>query len=207
MPQVTASKLPVKLLALVFGAIAALAIGRTFLLNWQIIPPGYTGIKINRLVDRGITHENVVTGFVFYNPVQTAIIQYPTYVQRVIWTQDVNEGRALNEELTFNTKDAVPVNVDVAVSYQLDREKVPAFYTNFRADIGVDDEEGANGSVIFQVYADGVLVFDSGTMTGSSNTQSLNLNVQGVRQLKLVVNDAGDGNDYDHADWAGARLI
>ncbi|CAJ0791842.1 prohibitin family protein [Ralstonia holmesii] len=134
MPQVTASKLPVKLLALVFGAIAALAIGRTFLLNWQIIPPGYTGIKINRLVDRGITHENVVTGFVFYNPVQTAIIQYPTYVQRVIWTQDVNEGHALNEELTFNTKDAVPVNVDVAVSYQLDRDKVPAFYTNFRAD-------------------------------------------------------------------------
>lgn len=134
MPQVTASKLPVKLLAVVFGALAALVIARTFLLNWQIIPPGYTGIKINRLVDRGITRENVVTGFVFYNPVQTAIIQYPTFVQRVIWTQDLNEGRALNEELTFNTKDAVPVNVDVAVSYQLARDKVPEFYTNFRAD-------------------------------------------------------------------------
>ncbi|MGN6628154.1 MAG: NPCBM/NEW2 domain-containing protein [Tepidisphaeraceae bacterium] len=80
-------------------------------------------------------------------------------------------------------------------------------FKSFLSDIGVDDEEGANGSVIFQVYADGVLVFDSGTMTGSSNTQSLNLNVQGVQQLKLVVNDAGDGNDYDHADWAGARLI
>ncbi|MDC6292236.1 prohibitin family protein [Ralstonia pseudosolanacearum] len=134
MPQVTASKLPLKLLALVFGAVLALAVARTFLLTWQIIPPGYTGIKINRLVDRGITRENVVTGFVFYNPVQTALIQYPTFVQRVIWTQDVNEGHALNEELTFNTKDAVPVNVDVAVSYQLDRDKVPDFYTNFRAD-------------------------------------------------------------------------
>jgi regulator of protease activity HflC (stomatin/prohibitin superfamily) len=121
MPQVTASKLPIKLLAVVFGALAALVIVRTFLLSWQIIPPGYTGIKINRLVDRGITRENVVTGFVFYNPVQTVIIQYPTYVQRVIWTQDLNEGRPVNEELTFNTKDAVPVNVDVAVSYQLDR--------------------------------------------------------------------------------------
>jgi regulator of protease activity HflC (stomatin/prohibitin superfamily) len=134
MPQVTASKLPIKLLAVVFGALAALVIVRTFLLSWQIIPPGYTGIKINRLVDRGITRENVVTGFVFYNPVQTVIIQYPTYVQRVIWTQDLNEGRPVNEELTFNTKDAVPVNVDVAVSYQLDRYKVPEFYTNFRAD-------------------------------------------------------------------------
>ncbi len=28
----------------------------------------------------------------------------------------------------------MPVNVDVAVSYQLDRDKVPEFYTNFRAD-------------------------------------------------------------------------
>lgn len=96
MPQVTASKLPLKLLALVFGAVLALVVVRAFLLTWQIIPPGYTGIKINRLVDRGIPRENVVTGFVFYNPVQTALIQYPTFVQRVIWTQDVNEGRALN---------------------------------------------------------------------------------------------------------------
>ncbi|WP_055325755.1 prohibitin family protein [Ralstonia solanacearum] len=135
MPQYTASsKLPLKLLALVFGAALVLVVVRTFLLTWQIIPPGYTGITINRLVDRGITRENVVTGFVFYNPVQTALIQYPTYVQRVIWTQDINEGHSLNEELTFNTKDAVPVNVDVAVSYQLDRNKVPEFYTNFRAD-------------------------------------------------------------------------
>lgn len=40
----------------------------------------------------------------------------------------------MNEELTFNTKDSVPVNIDVAVSYQLDSNKVPDFYTKFRAD-------------------------------------------------------------------------
>ena len=120
-------------LGLVVFLIAFAALRGT-LLNWTIIPPGYTGIKINRLVDRGITRENVVTGFVFYNPIQSAIVIYPTFVQRVVWTHDTREGNPINEELTFNTKDSVPVNLDVAVSYLLDVARVPDFYTKFRAD-------------------------------------------------------------------------
>jgi len=106
----------------------------SFLLTWKIIPPGYTGVKINRLVDKGISHEDTVTGFVFYNPVQSQLIVYPTFIQRVVWTHDVHEGNPANEELTFNTKDSVPVNLDVAVSYSLDAKQVPTFYTKFRAD-------------------------------------------------------------------------
>jgi regulator of protease activity HflC (stomatin/prohibitin superfamily) len=62
------------------------------------------------------------------------IVIYPTFVQRVVWTHDLKEGNPINEELTFNTKDSVPVNIDVAVSYILDVHKVPEFYTRFRAD-------------------------------------------------------------------------
>jgi hypothetical protein len=81
-------------------------------------------------------------------------------------------------------------------------------YTNFLSDVGVDDEANGNGSVIFQVYADGVKVYDSGTVTGASPAQSLNLNVTGVQQLQLVVvNGIPNNIDYDHSDWAGARLI
>lgn len=106
----------------------------SFLFTWKIIPPGYTGIKVNRLVDRGITREDTVTGFVFYNPIQTQLIIYPTFIQRVVWTHDLKEGSPTNEELTFNTKDSVPVNLDVAVSYGLNPSQVPNFYTKFRAD-------------------------------------------------------------------------
>ena len=114
--------------------VVLLLLSSTFLLNWKIIPPGYTGVKVNRLVDRGITHENIITGFVFYNPIQTQLIVYPTFVQRVVWTHDVHEGNPVNEELTFNTKDSVPVTLDVAVSYALAADRVPEFYTKFRAD-------------------------------------------------------------------------
>lgn len=122
---------------IVFGVLALVVIlflTSTFLFNWKIIPPGYTGVKVSRLVDRGITRENITTGFVFYNPVQTQLIVYPTFVQRVVWTRDLNEGNPMNEELTFNTKDSVPVTLDVAVSYALAADRVPEFYTKFRAD-------------------------------------------------------------------------
>ncbi|NVN92585.1 MAG: prohibitin family protein [Desulfuromonadales bacterium] len=119
------------LLVLVLVAMPAI---RGFLLTWKVIDPGYTGIKINRLVNRGVTREDIVTGFIFYNPIQSAVVVYPTFIQRVAWTQDVHEGSARNEQLTFNTKDSVPVDIDVAVSYQLDSAKVPDFYTKFRAD-------------------------------------------------------------------------
>ncbi len=46
----------------------------------------------------------------------------------------MKEGSPVNEELTFNTKDSVPVNLDVAVSYGLDPKLVPSFYTKFQAD-------------------------------------------------------------------------
>lgn len=123
-----------KIMMFLVLVIVGLIFMTSFLLNWKIIPPGYTGIKINRLVDKGISHENTVTGFVFYNPVQTQLIVYPTFIQRVVWTHDLLEGSPANEELTFNTKDSVPVTLDVAVSYGLNPDQVPTFYTKFRAD-------------------------------------------------------------------------
>ena len=116
------------------AALIGLGLLFTFVFNWTVIPPGYTGIHVNRIVSRGVTREDVVTGFVGYNPVQTQIVVYPTFVQRVVWTADAHEGNPANEEITFNTRDSTPVSVDVAVSYLLDPQRVPEFYTKFRAD-------------------------------------------------------------------------
>ena len=80
-------------------------------------------------------------------------------------------------------------------------------YTRFLSDIGVDDESGDNGTVKFQVYLDGVLAYESGTLSGTSATASVDLDVSGKNELKLVVTDAGDNIHHDHADWAGARLV
>lgn len=99
------------------------------------IEPGHVGIKINKVGDnRGVSKENLVAGWVFYLPITTKIVEYPVFNQRVVWSADKNEGNAVNEELTFQTKDNVPVSMDVAVNYTLMESKVPEFYTKFRAD-------------------------------------------------------------------------
>ena len=43
-------------------------------------------------------------------------------------------------------------------------------------------------------------------MTGSTATKQINLDLTGKSQLELVVTNGGDNLDYDHADWAGARI-
>ena len=82
-------------------------------------------------------------------------------------------------------------------------------YSNFLSDVGVDDEEnGRSGAVEFQVFGDGKLLFDSGVLTTASPITSINVNVAGVQTLTLVATNGVSGTiDYDHADWAGARLI
>jgi regulator of protease activity HflC (stomatin/prohibitin superfamily) len=54
--------------------------------------------------------------------------------QRAVFTASPNEGSKNNDEISFNTRDSVPVNMDVAVNYTLKESAVPAFYTKFRAD-------------------------------------------------------------------------
>ena len=81
-----------------------------------------------------------------------------------------------------------------------------AVCTRFTSDIGVDAEVGSKGSVVFQVFLDGVKKYDSGTMIGSSATKQIDLDVSGKTELRLVVTDAGNGISYDHADWASPKV-
>ena len=78
-------------------------------------------------------------------------------------------------------------------------------YRRFISDIGLDDEKTA-GSVIFRVYGDSVLLYDSGVMTGTSVTKTVDVDVTGFQVLRLVVDTNGSTNS-DHADWADARLV
>jgi alpha-galactosidase len=93
-----------------------------------------------------------------------------------------------------------------AVIYRLNKA-----CTSFTADVGVDDAASGQGSVVFQVWADGVKLADSGTLTGSNGMnpgkQTLTADLTGKRRLKLVVNNAGDGASWDRASWGNPQVI
>lgn len=75
----------------------------------------------------------------------------------------------------------------------------------FRAVVGVDDEATDHGSVRFLVFADGRAKFDSGTMR-KGTAKVVDVDLSGARTVRFEVEDAGDGIDNDHADWADAIL-
>ena len=78
----------------------------------------------------------------------------------------------------------------------------------FQAMVGVDDEANKPyASIEFQVFADGLKVYDSGVMRKGMDPKSVNVELAGVNTLLLKVSDAGDGKQFDHADWAEAKIV
>lgn len=118
----------------------ALMIGMT---NCTRIGPGHVGIKVsNAGTNRGVLDTPVLTGWVFYMPGSSYVIEYPTFVQTVQWTKAVTEGNPINEEIVFTNNQKMTVSVDTSLSYQIDPNKVPAFYVKFKTD---DLETFTNG--------------------------------------------------------------
>ena len=120
------------MIAVIFLAVGSMALNTGCS---RVIPPGHVGIQVNQSgSDRGVQDFPLQTGRVFYNPITETVFEYPTSVQRVIWTVDRNEGNPINEEISYNSKDELVFTGDFTCSYELVREKVPAFYVRFRND-------------------------------------------------------------------------
>jgi hypothetical protein len=78
--------------------------------------------------------------------------------------------------------------------------------SKFTATVGNDDDAGGNGSMTFSVLGDGKTLAATGTVRGHDPAQQISADLTGVQSLDLVVGDAGDGNAYDHGDWATPKL-
>jgi alpha-galactosidase len=76
----------------------------------------------------------------------------------------------------------------------------------FLASVGVDDEANVKGSVEFIVLADRKILWRSGVMKKGDAAKPCDVDIAGAKLLGLLVTDAGDGIDYDHADWANAKV-
>lgn len=99
------------------------------------ISPGYVGITVvNGGSDRGVQDYPAQVGWVWYNPVTASVFEYPTFTQTAVWTRNLSEGKAVNEEITFTNQDQMLIAADINLSYSLQRDKVPAFYVKFRSD-------------------------------------------------------------------------
>ncbi|HWA83806.1 MAG TPA: NPCBM/NEW2 domain-containing protein [Fimbriimonadaceae bacterium] len=86
------------------------------------------------------------------------------------------------------------------------RIKLSGGATEFTSQVGVDDETQGRGTLEFQVWVDGKRKWSSGKMAGNAQPKACSVSLAGAKEMSLVVQDAEDGIDYDHADWGDATI-
>lgn len=124
----------VKSLLATFAVAITLILAVSFF-GCSVIGPGEVGIKVNYFgTQRGVEDFPLVTGMILFNRLTTKVFHYPVYVQTAVWTHSPYEGKAVNEEITFNSKEGLIIAGDISLSYQLEPKKVPHFYVKFRSD-------------------------------------------------------------------------
>ncbi|MGH3417351.1 MAG: NPCBM/NEW2 domain-containing protein, partial [Actinocrinis sp.] len=80
--------------------------------------------------------------------------------------------------------------------------------TTLTATVGIDDSanfDPSGGTATFQVYGDGVKLYDSGLVTRAA-THDVSVNLGSAKVLSLVVGDGGDGGYNDRTDWGGLQI-
>ena len=139
----------------------------------------------------------------------------PPLADTVVYLSDIKPASAkgvYKNDTSFGGK-TITVNgqtYDKGIGVKANSELVYSIDGSFdrlSGHVGMDDEVGDKGSVLFRVFADGKLVFESPEMTGKNIKQLLELEIKGVQELRFVLTDLSDGNTADHGDWVDARLI
>jgi arylsulfatase A-like enzyme len=75
--------------------------------------------------------------------------------------------------------------------------------------VGIDDfsaRQSTVGGTAAEVWGDGVLLLDTGRLTAAGGPRPVDVDVTGVRLLRLVVRNANSSTSYDHTSWAAAHL-
>ncbi|MER6573296.1 NPCBM/NEW2 domain-containing protein [Streptomyces sp. NPDC001093] len=199
----------------------ALATGRTLRTGWTVTAPAGTptgsyGLTLQTRylspTGQGVTSTLPLTASVVVRPPAGT-----SYLSDLPWLS-ATSGWGPVERDTSNGESAAgdghPITIGGAVYAKglgVHAASDVSFYTGracskVAADVGVDDEKGTRGTVTFEIWADGTKVASTGVLTNAMPAQPISADITGAQVVHLVVTDAGDGNDSDHADWADAQV-
>jgi alpha-galactosidase len=78
--------------------------------------------------------------------------------------------------------------------------------SNFSASLGLDDSDKGTGAVVYEIYADGTQVYNSGVVTNTTPTVNASVNVSGAQVLELYVGEGNGTINYGNADFGDPQL-
>ncbi len=196
----------------------ALRTNRSLITRWAVTPPAGTAPGTYDL-----TATATYAGASATSTVQVTVLTLApppsgtSYLSDLTWVRATN-GWGPVEKDTSNGETAAgdghPITINGVVYKKGLGAHAPSSIEYYAAkkcasvstDVGVDDEKTANGSVTFEIWADGTKVADSGLLTTADPAKHLTADVSGAQFVRLIVTDGGDGTNSDHADWADARI-
>lgn len=123
-----------------FIVIAVLVLGGIFsFVGCERIDAGHVGVKVNLYGDgKGVDDVTEVTGWVFYNPISTKIIEFPTFMQHKEYKQVVEDGVVVEDEsFVVNSKDGSEFHVSPLLNYSVKRERVPYIFGKYRVELSM----------------------------------------------------------------------
>jgi len=101
------------------------------------VPAGYVGVKVHTMGgSKGVDSEVVGVGY-YWLPPTVDLYTFPTFQQNWVWTASPHEGSPHDESMTFQDKDGLQINTDIAISYIIDPAKVAHIFTTYRK--GIDE--------------------------------------------------------------------
>ena len=114
------------------------------------IDAGHVGVKVNLYGDgKGVDDVTEVTGWVFYNPISTKIIEFPTFVQHKEYRLD--KEKEIDESFVVNSKDGSEFHVSPLLNYSVKREKVPFIFSKYRVTLG-EIEAGFLKTAVYDAF-------------------------------------------------------
>jgi chitodextrinase len=127
------------------------------------------------------------------------------------WTFMANEVGPVRRDLSNGGRALMVNGVRYAKGLGAHAPSALEFRTNgtcssFTANLGLDDEGNGAGSVLFQIWGDGRKLYEGGVMRWNSATDSVNVGIAGVRNLRLQLLSV-ETTYSDSADWANARVL
>ncbi len=90
--------------------------------------------------------------------------------------------------------------------------EIPSGTLDFTAMGGISDDvlgqewHGKKAGCLFKVIGDNVVLWESGLMRAGDKAKQVKVSLQGIHEMRLVVEDGPDGNAFDHANWMDARF-
>lgn len=156
----------------------------TALAGCERIDAGHVGVKVNLYGDgKGVDDVTEVTGWVFYNPISTKIVEFPTFVQHKEYKQVIEDGTIVSDEsFVVNSKDGSEFHVSPLLNYSVKREKVPYIFSKYRVSLDLI-EEGFLKTAVYDAFR---VVANSYTADELiSNRQEFEAKVRGVLMKQL----------------------